>query len=403
MSLSWSAWRELLRDEVLPCAVVDLDAFDRNVDRVASLVGAGQTLRLATKSLRVPDLIRRALDRGKHFTGLMTYSAAETLALHRLGFDDFLLAYPTARGPELRLIREAHDAGATVALVVDSEAHLAAASRAMEGASRPLRLVADVDMTLLPGTVHAGVRRSPLRSVDAVVQLFERARSFGDVRLVGLMCYDAQIAGLQDRAPGRRVDNLVARAVRSASVPHVARLRRSLRDALVARGHSVELFNGGGSGSLDLCAKEPWLTEVTAGSALLCGHLFDGYSNVAYEPAAFFAAAVARASDPGWVTCAGGGWIASGAAGEDRLPRPWLPEGLSLSPREGMGEVQTPLRLPKGVTLSPGDPVLFRHAKSGEVAEHVDAYLLVAGGGVVGRARTYRGMDRSGPNEAQRA
>lgn len=403
MSLSWSAWRDLLRDEALPCAAVDLDAFDRNVDRVASLVGPGQALRLATKSLRVPGLIRRALSRGRRFKGLMTYSAAETLALHRLGFDDLLLAYPTARGPELAMLREAHDAGATVALVVDSEAHVAAASRAMQGSERPLRLVADVDMTLLPGTAHAGVRRSPLRSAEMVVSLFERARSFGHVRMVGLMGYDAQVAGLQDRAPGKRVDNLVARAVRAASVGHVARLRRSLREALAAGGHEVELFNGGGSGSLDHCAREPWLTELTAGSALLCGHLFDGYSNVSYEPAAFFAVEVARASDPGWVTCAGGGWVASGAAGTDRLPRPWLPEGLSLSPREGMGEVQTPLRVPRGVALAPGDPVVFRHAKSGELAEHVEAYLLVAGGAVVGRAETYRGIGSFGGERVQRA
>lgn len=393
MALTWAEWRELLRDEVLPVGVVDLDAFDRNVATVASLVGKGQSLRLATKSLRAPALIRRALAHGAPFNGLMTFSAAETLSLHRQGFDDFIVAYPIARRAELELVRRVHDSGATVRLVVDSVLHIALASEVMKGAARPLELVVDVDMSLWPETVHAGVRRSPLRTVGSVLELFERAKSFGAVRIVGVMGYDAQLAGLPDRARGRWLDNLIAGVVRRRSVSKVAQMRRALREALSRARYEIKVFNGAGSGSLDYCAREPWLTELTAGSALLCGHLFDGYSNLRYEPAGFFAVAVSRVSDPGWVTCNGGGWIASGAMGRDRLPLPWLPAGLTLSSREGMGEVQTPLRIARGVALGPGDPVLFRHAKSGELAEHVTEYLLVSGKKIVERVKTYRGVE----------
>ena len=42
-------------------------------------------------------------------------------------------------------------------------------------------------------------------------------------------------------------------------------------------------------------------------------------------------------------TLLGGGYHASGAAGKDRLPAPYLPRGLRLDPLEGAGEVQTPV------------------------------------------------------------
>ena len=111
---------------------------------------------------------------------------------------------------------------------------------------------------------------------------------------------------------------------------------------------------------------------------------------MALEPALSFALQVVRAPGPGLVTCHGGGWIASGEAGPDKLPVPWLPTGLQLLSAEGAGEVQTPLRT-GSVHLAPGDPVFFRPAKAGEPAEHALEYLLVRGDAVEARVPTYRG------------
>ncbi len=53
----WQRLRRALAGRRLPAAVVDLDAFDRNVDRLAApLAGTGKRLRIATKSVR---LLRR--------------------------------------------------------------------------------------------------------------------------------------------------------------------------------------------------------------------------------------------------------------------------------------------------------------------------------------------------------
>ena len=57
--------RDLVGGETLPAMLVDLDAFDRNVNRFVEIARACKlTLRPATKSIRVPALIRRIADEG---------------------------------------------------------------------------------------------------------------------------------------------------------------------------------------------------------------------------------------------------------------------------------------------------------------------------------------------------
>ncbi len=91
----------------------------------------------------------------------------------------------------------------------------------------------------------------------------------------------------------------------------------------------------------------------------------------------------------------GGGWVASGPGTRDRLPTPWLPRGLRLTRTEGAGEVQTPLVGPAADGLAVGDRVWFRHAKAGELAEHVDALHVVRGDRIEATHPTYRGEGRT--------
>ena len=76
-------------------------------------------------------------------------------------------------------------------------------------------------------------------------------------------------------------------------------------------------------------------------------------------------------------------------------PAPVWPKALRTLAREAAGEVQTPLRGASAGSLAIGDRVWFRHAKSGETAEHVDGVLLVADGEIAGEAPTYRGEGKA--------
>lgn len=397
-AMDWDSFARVLRGERLPAALVDLDALDRNAARLARMLeGSGKTLRVASKSVRHVGLLRRILGASDRFQGLLGFTLEEAAFLVDEGFDDIVVAYPSVQHAALVEVAKRVGAGATIRLMADSERHLEAYARAAREVGVTLEALIDVDTAYQAagGRVHLGVLRSSVRSAEAVRALARAARRLEHVRIVGLMGYEAHVAGLTDENPFSRAMNPLRRAIKAISVPRVAEVRREAVAALTAEGITPSIVNGGGTGSVRTTIAEPWVTEVTAGSGFVCSHLFDYYRGNELEPAAFFALEISRVPERGVITCLGGGYIASGEPGWDRLPVPYAPPGLEYVPMEGAGEVQTPLRVPDGAPpFAEGDPVIFRHAKAGELAERFDTYLLLRGGEIVAREPTYRGMGR---------
>ncbi|NEK87001.1 amino acid deaminase/aldolase [Blastococcus saxobsidens] len=381
-----------------PFAALDLDALDANArDLVAR--AAGKPVRVASKSVRCRDVLRRVLA-GPGFAGVLAYSLPEALWL--AGGDDpvstdVVVGYPSVDRAALRALAGDEQAASRITLMVDSADHLDLLDDVVPPGRRPeLRVCLDVDASLRSagGRLHVGVRRSPLHTPDDAVALARLVLARPGVRLTGLMAYEAQIAGVQDAPAGRPLRGLAVRGLQAVSARELA-ARRAAVVAAVTAVAPLEFVNGGGTGSLERTAAEDAVTEVAAGSGLYSPALFDGYRAFTGRPATFFAVPVTRLPAPGVVTVAGGGWIASGPPGADRLPPPTYPAGLRWFPTEGVGEVQTPLRGPGTEGLRVGDRVWFRHAKAGEVCEHVDALHTVSGGELVGSVPTYRGEGRA--------
>jgi D-serine deaminase-like pyridoxal phosphate-dependent protein len=383
-----------LAGERLPAAFVDLDRLDANAAALEARAGT-LPIRLVTKSIRCTAIARRLLARGPRWRGLMCYAPAEAAWLASLGFEDLLVAYPSVEPAGLRAVAAQVRAGRTIASMVDCEAHvrrLAAIARD-EGVVLPVAI--DLDMSSdFPG-LRFGVFRSPVDGPAAALALAAAIAREPALRLDGLMGYESQVAGLMDEVPGRAVRSAVVRWLKRRSVAEVNARRRATVEALRAAGHALRFVNGGGTGSFEATRADASVTELAAGSGLYAPTLFDHYAAFRAQPAAGFALAVTRTPRAGIVTCAGGGYPASGPAGRDRLPRPWLPAGCALLGNEGAGEVQTPVRLAPGTALAIGDPLLFRHAKAGELCERFETLLLVQGDRVVDRVPTYRGEGRS--------
>ena len=376
-----------------PFAFVDLDAMWANADDLLRRA-AGKPVRVATKSVRCRPLIRSVLDWNMGFRGLMTFTLAETLWLADHGFEDMLLAYPTSDRAAIAALARM-DVERPPALVIDSTDHLDLIDSAAGERAGRVRVCIEVDVgfRLGRGRVRIGPRRSPVRSPQQAATLAREVAARPGFELAGLMAYEGHIAGLGDRPRGRRLRGAAIRAMQRASARDI-RERRAEVVAAVSAVSPVELVNGGGTGSLHTTAAEPAVTEVTAGSGLYAPGLFDDYRAFSPRPAAMFALPVARRPSPGVATALGGGYLASGPADRDRLPRPHLPQGLRLDPFEGAGEVQTPLRGPAADRLRPGDRVYLRHAKAGELCERFARLYLVSGEEIVGEVPTYRGEGR---------
>lgn len=366
-----------------PYAVVDLAAFGRNADDLVRRA-AGTPIRVASKSVRCRALIVAALER-PGFHGVMSYALPEALWLARNGVDDILMGYPTVHRAALRSLAGDADAAERITLMIDEVEQLALIKAATGGGER-IRVCLDVDASLRVLGQHLGVRRSPLRTPEQVLELARLVAADEAFELVGVMFYEAQIAGLPDTSPA-------VRWVKRRSAAELSERRGAVVDAL-KQVAPIRLVNSGGSGSIEVSSADPAVTEVTAGSGLYGPTLFDRYDVFQPEPAVAYALGVVRRPAPRIATLFGGGYVASGPAKRSRLPSPTWPAGLKLLGTEGAGEVQTPVQGEAARGLRIGDRVWMRYAKAGEMLERFDVLHAIDGDQLTELA-TYRGEGKN--------
>lgn len=372
--------------------VLDRAALAHNVHDLLRRA-AGKPIRVASKSVRVRAVLDAVLSLDG-FAGVLAYTLPEAIWLARYGVDDVVVAYPTVdRGAIAELASDA-DLAARVTIMVDSADQLDVVDAVVAPSKRAaIRVCLELDASLeAPVLGHVGVFRSPVRDAGGLGALAAQVVARSGFSLVGVMAYEAQVAGVSNAGPGKAA----IRAMQRASIAELA----ERRSAAVGRvediaGARLEFVNGGGTGSIESTREDTSVTEIAAGSGLFGGHVFDHYRNFTPAPAAAFALPIVRRPRPDVATALGGGWVASGPPGEDRLPLPVWPAGLRYAPREMAGEVQTPLRGAAARRLRISDRVWMRHAKAGEVSEHLDDLHLVDGDEVVAVLPTYRGEGKT--------
>jgi D-serine deaminase-like pyridoxal phosphate-dependent protein len=394
---SYEEYESIFAEVEAPFAFVDLDAMGANASAMLDRAG-GKPIRVASKSLRCRALQRRILSDDARFEGLMTFTLPETLWLAEQGFENLLLAYPTADLEAVRelALRSVASPAAAPILTVDCVEHLDAIESVLGAAAAPVRVCIDVDASwwALGGRLKVGPKRSPVHTVDQAIALASEIDRRPQLELAALMAYEGQIAGVGDLPPGQRLRGRAIRSMQRRSAAELAG-RRAAIVAAIREITELPIVNGGGTGSLELTASEDVVTEIAAGSGFYAPVLFDHYSRFSLTPAAGFALPIVRKPAPDVATALGGGYLASGSGDSARLPTPWLPAGLRLDPEEGAGEVQTPMLGAPAAELSIGDRVYLRHAKAGELCERFDSLHLVENGEIVDQVATYRGEGRT--------
>jgi D-serine deaminase-like pyridoxal phosphate-dependent protein len=364
-----------------PFAVVDEPALQANADDLVRRAG-GVPIRVASKSVRVRSIVERTLARDG-FAGVMSYSLAESNWLVDQGIDDILLAYPTTSRQALRALVADERRRAAITVMVDSVESLDHIDSLLGTDHPAIRVCIDVDSSLRLGPVHLGVRRSPVHSARQARRLAAAIEVRPGFDLVGVMFYDAQIAGLPDTSPAVRM-------VKKRSAAELLH-RRATVVAAVGQHADLEIVNAGGTGSLEVTGADPAITELTAGSGLFSPVLFDGYDAFESRPAAYFVLSVVRKPAKDIATLFAGGYIASGPTNKNRQPLPTWPAGLTPIGTEGAGEVQSPVKGRAARELTIGDRVVMRYAKAGEMCERFDEVAIVAADGTTEIVPTYRG------------
>lgn len=388
--ISYGQIRKALQSIQKPCTFLHVEALEKNIESILQMSG-NKKIRIASKSIRSVGVLRRIMEQSERFQGLMCFSAAEAIYLYEQGFDDLLVAYPTWDETQLREISQLTKQGAIITLMIDSFEHVERLKSIAQEENSSFLVAIDIDLSSKFPGIHFGVYRSPLRTADQVVQLVRKINDSVYIKLDGIMGYEAQIAGVVDQAPQQMIKNKMIHLLKQQSLKEITLKRSETMKALTNEGVSLRFANGGGTGSLTSTKDDPYVTEVTAGSGFYTSHLFDKYVDLHLQPAMFFATEITRRPEPNIYTCAGGGYVASGAAGFDKLPEIYLPIGAQLTKNEAVGEVQTPVIYKGPLSLAEGDPIIFRHSKAGELCERFNFVYMFEKGKVVGKETTYRG------------
>jgi D-serine deaminase-like pyridoxal phosphate-dependent protein len=265
-----------------PAAVLDVDAFERNVAKMAARAkAAGLALRPHAKSHKCAALARRQIEAGA--VGVCCAKLAEAEALAAEGIGHILVTSPIAGpGPAARAAALAADM-ADFRLVLDhpdGAAELAAAA-----VEAPVQVLIDVD----PGLGRTGVH-----GAEKAVELYRAIAAQPRLTFLGVQCYGGN---------WQHMEGANARA--AAVADGMARLKAVLV-ALHEAGARIGVVTGGGTGTFAADAAQGLLSEVQPGSYAFMDRQYrdalkddpDG----AFEQALSIEATVISANHPQWVT-----------------------------------------------------------------------------------------------------
>ncbi len=247
--------------------MVDLAALRANAADMTRRA-AGKPIRLASKSVRCRALLEQVLGTGG-FHGILAFTLPEALWLAGQGVsDDIVVAYPSTDRAALTRLASDPAAAAAITVMIDSPDQLDIIEKAAAAVAdpAPVQVCLDIDTSYvgLGGLIRAGARRSPVRTPAQAAALARDIAGRPGIRLAGLMAYEAQIAGVGDKPPGRPAYALAVRQMQRRSAAELAR-RRAAIVAAVREVTPLRFVNGGGTGSIGGTAAEDAVTEIGAG------------------------------------------------------------------------------------------------------------------------------------------
>jgi D-serine deaminase-like pyridoxal phosphate-dependent protein len=376
-----------------PFGAISLDALGYNTHDMLRRAN-GVPIRVASKSVRVRGVIEAVLAL-PGYSGVLAYTLPEALWLAET-IDDVVVGYPSVDAAAIATLGASAALARRVTIMVDSIDQLDFVDSVVApGGRESIRVCIELDASWRSRALgHLGVFRSPVRTPAQAIELAKTVIARTAFELVGIMSYEAQIAGVVNRPPGKPVRARTVDWMQANSTKEL-RMRRGEVVAAVRQLADLEFVNGGGTGSLERTSADPAVTEVAAGSGLFGPHLFDGYSHFSPAPAAAFSLSVVRKPGPEMATLLGGGWVASGPPAPDRMPQLAWPEGLKYVAREGAGEVQSPVTGRAAAALTVGDRVWLRHTKAGELSEHLNEFAVVDHDRIIDTLPTYRGEGKA--------
>ncbi|NVM18927.1 MAG: alanine racemase [Candidatus Lokiarchaeota archaeon] len=389
LNSSYDTLKSLVKNKKFPLVICDLDVFNQNLERVGKyLRKTKKSLRLCTKSVRVPELVNK-VEKEDFVNGIFTYNSAEALFYaEKYKTEDILLGYPIMSKVDIEeLCQAAKIDGVRITVMVDDTKQVDLLERIAAKNNVEFGTLIEIDVADKLLGRNVGVYRSPIRKPEMVVNLARIISKKSNLNFRGIMGYEAQNASIGD-------EKMLFRFVKRRSRKHVNIWRQNVVEALTNAGFQPEVVNGGGSGCYQETAAESSITEIGIGSLLFKSHIFDTINSLNdYLPSLFFILQIVRKPLENIATAFSGGYVSSGSV--RALPLSVIPKNLKILKDEGFGEVQTPFIFDANkLKLNLGDPIFCRFGKAGEPLEHFNKIFIYSNGELIDKYKTYRGYGK---------
>ena len=338
-----------LADVDTPALIVDLDAFERNLRRLADFAGkAGVRLRPHAKTHKSPEVARRQIALGA--VGVCCQKVAEAEVMVAGGIDDVLVSNEVAGRRKLaRLAALARRA--KIGVCVDNADNVEEIAQAAAGAGAVIDVMVEIDV---------GGRRCGVAPGAAAAELAQRVAGAKSLRFAGLQAYYGSAQHVREAAERRQ---------------HIERAVGHVRDTLAALdavGLKARIISGAGTGTYELEATSQVYNELQAGSYVFMDADYarnrraDGGPFDSFEQALFVYASVMSAPVPERRVLDAG---LKALAVDSGMPVPWqLPGAGYMRPSDEHGNLdvaacaRAPARGDK-LLLVPGhcDPTVNLH------------------------------------------
>ena len=333
-----------------PALVVDLDALERNLDRMAAFGrAAGKHIRPHAKTHKSSVIARMQLERGAIGLSCAKLGEAEVLADAGLG----PLLVTTELAGDLKIARlVALRRRCLVLVAVDDPTVCAALDHAMRAAGLVLDVLIDVNV----GQDRTGVDPAAAGDLATVVA------SLGALRLRGIQAYEGHLQHIYDENARRARWRECADRMLAAHA--------GVRD----RGLPVEILSTAGTGTCGFAAEVPEVTELQAGSYPFMDCDYARVAGLPYETALTVLASVVS-RQRGDTAVIDAGWKALSTDGGMPVVK-GRPELVYAPKGDEHGGVS-------GVRLAPGERIELVPSHCDTTVNLYDRYTVVRNGVVV--------------------
>ncbi|MBR7618031.1 DSD1 family PLP-dependent enzyme [Phenylobacterium sp. 20VBR1] len=340
-----------------PAGVIDLDAFDRNVARMAARAkAAGLVLRPHAKSHKCAALARRQIAAGA--VGVCCAKLAEAEALSAAGIRGILITSSLAGQPSAARAARLAGIDPDFAITVDHPDGATEIGEAAQAAGVTVRVVLDVDL---------GMGRTGVASVDQGVAVGAAIIAQPSLKLLGIQGY------------GGHWQHMAGANERTAAVADGIGKLTEVAAALRAQGHVFSLITGGGTGTFSADAAQGILNEIQAGSYAFMDREYrealgdddDG----AFETSLMVQARVISANAERWVTVDAG---LKAFATDGPEPEP-LGEAWAGSKYRFFGDEHGMVTRPRHRAVARGERVEFTAPHCDPTIDRYDLLHLVRG------------------------